>query len=182
MLVMAARAGEPWAIEAIFRRYAPLVNGLAFRLLGGDADLDDIVQESFAEALSSLSRIRNTETFPAWISAVVVRTTHKLLRRRRLMTRLGLRRAAPVPWETIAARVMPPDVAFELKTLYRVVENMGPELRIPLLLRRVEDASLEEIARLTGVSLATVKRRLTRAQAELDAAGDRNQEDSDAHR
>jgi DNA-directed RNA polymerase specialized sigma24 family protein len=63
-----------------------------------------------------------------------------------------------------------------------VVENMAPELRIPLLLRRIEDASLEEIARLTGVSLATVKRRLTRAQAELDAAGDRNQEASDAHR
>lgn len=170
MLVLAARAGEAWAQEALFRRYAPLVNGLAFRLLGGDTDLDDIIQESFAEALSSLARIRNTETFPAWLSAIVVRTTNKFLRRRRLMTRLGLRRSQPIDLEAITSRTIPPDAAFELGVLYRLVETMPEKLRTPLLLRHLEDASLEEIGRLTGVSLATVKRRLSAGQAALGAA------------
>ena len=170
MLVLAARAGEAWAQEALFRRYAPLVNGLAFRLLGSDADLDDIIQESFAEALSSLSRLRNTETFPAWLSSIVVRTTHKLLRRRRIMTRLGLRRNEPVDLEALTSRTIPPDAAFELGVLYRLVETMPEKLRIPLLLRHLEDAPLDEISRLTGVSLATVKRRLTAGQEALGAA------------
>lgn len=168
--MFAARAGEAWAQEALFRRYAPLVNGLAFRLLGGDSDLDDIIQESFAEALSSLARIRNTETFPAWLSAIVVRTTNKFLRRRRLMTRLGLRRTQPVDLEAITSRSIPPDAAFELGILYRLVETMPEKYRTALLLRHLEDAPLEEIARLTDVSLATVKRRLTAGQAELTAA------------
>jgi RNA polymerase sigma-70 factor (ECF subfamily) len=170
VLVFAARAGEAWAQEALFRRYAPLVNGLAFRLLGGDSDLDDIIQESFAEALSSLSRLRNTETFPAWLSSIVVRTTNKFLRRRRLMTRLGLRRSQPVDLDALTSRTIPPDAAFELGILYRLVETMPEKLRTPLLLRHLEDASLEDIGRLLGISLATVKRRLNAGQAELGAA------------
>jgi RNA polymerase sigma-70 factor (ECF subfamily) len=170
VLVLAARAGEAWAKEALFRRYAPMVNGLAFRLLGGDSDLDDLVQESFAEALSSLGRLRNTETFPAWLSAIVVRTANKLLRRRRLMTRLGLRRSEPVDFDAVQSRLMPQDVALELRTLYGLVERMPAKFRVVLLLRHLEEASLEEIARMTGCSLATVKRRLSAAQALLDDA------------
>lgn len=79
--ILEARAGQAWAKEALFRRYAPLVNGLTFQLLGGDSDLDDLVQESFAQALSSLHRLRNHEIFAAWISSIVVRTANKLLRR-----------------------------------------------------------------------------------------------------
>ena len=168
--MLEARAGAEWAKEALFRRYAPMVNGLAYRLLGSDSDLDDLVQESFAQAISSLHRLQNTETFSTWLSAIVVGTAHKLLRRRRLMTRLGLRRSEPVDWELIISKGVPPDVALELRVLYGLVEKMPTELRIPLLLRHVEDASLEEIARLTGVSLATVKRRLSKAQKTLDDA------------
>jgi RNA polymerase sigma-70 factor (ECF subfamily) len=170
VLVMEARAGEAWAQEALFRRYAPMVNGLAFRLLGGDADLDDLVQDSFAQALTSLGRLRNNEVFASWISTIVVRTANKLLRRRRLMNRLGLRRSQPIDVESIHAKGTPADVTVELRVLYQLVENMPAKLRIPLLLRHLEDSSLEEIARLTGVSLATVKRRLTEAQAMLDDA------------
>src|SRR5688572_10280541 len=50
-LVVAARAGEDWAREALFRRHAPMVAGMAFRLLGRDEDVDDLVQDSFVEAL-----------------------------------------------------------------------------------------------------------------------------------
>jgi RNA polymerase sigma-70 factor (ECF subfamily) len=167
---MEARAGEAWAQEALFRRYAPMVNGLAYRLMGGDSDLDDLVQDSFAQALSSLHRLRNNEVFPSWISTIVVRTANKLLRRRRLMNRLGLRRSQPIDWETIRAKGTPADVTVELRVLYQLVDDMPAKLRIPLLLRHLEDSSLEEIARLTGVSLATVKRRLTEAQAMLDDA------------
>jgi RNA polymerase sigma-70 factor (ECF subfamily) len=170
VLVMESRAGAGWAQEALFRRHAPMVNRLAFRLLGSDADLNDLVQESFAQALSSLHRLRNDEVFPAWISTIVVRTAHKILRHRRLLTRLGLRRSEPVDWEAITAKGTPADVAAEIKVLYRLVDQMPEKLRIPLILRHVEEATLDEIAGLTGVSLATVKRRLNEAQALLDEA------------
>src|SRR5512145_3345344 len=90
-LVVAARANESWAKEALFRRYVQLVNGLAYRVIGRDADLDDLVQDSFIEAWRCLHRLDNPQVFSSWLSAIVVRTAHKLLRRRRLMNAIGLR-------------------------------------------------------------------------------------------
>jgi DNA-directed RNA polymerase specialized sigma24 family protein len=56
----------------------------------------------------------------------------------------------------------------ELSALYGLVVRMPSKLRTPLLLRHVEDAPLDEIARRTGVSQTTVKRRLSKAQTLLD--------------
>ena len=159
-LVVAARAHEAWAREALFRRYAPMANGMALRLMGRDADVDDLVQESFASALRSLDRLENPNAFASWFGAIVVRTACKVLRRRRLARRLGLRDADSIDVEALVSREAPPDVAAELRAIYAVVEDLPADVRVPLVLRRVEEHSLDEIARLMGTSLATVKRRI----------------------
>jgi RNA polymerase sigma-70 factor (ECF subfamily) len=141
-----------------------MVNGLAFRLLGRDADLDDVVQESFVQALRGLDGLSDREAFSGWLCSIVVGTAHKALRRRRLLQRLGLRRTLPLDPERVVARVAPPEIAAELRAIYCVVDSMPPSLRIVFILRRVEERALPEIASLVGVSLATVKRRLTAAE------------------
>jgi RNA polymerase sigma-70 factor (ECF subfamily) len=164
-----ARAGHAGAREALFRRYAPLVNGLAYRLLGGDSDLDDLVQESFAQALKCLDRLQNIETFPTWLATIVVRTSHKLLRRRRLMKRFGLWKPPEIDWEQVRSHGIGTEDLLELRAIYRLVHDMPAELRVPLVLRHVEDKSLQEIADLVGSSIATVKRRIVKAQDLLRA-------------
>src|SRR5688572_2884281 len=62
-LVRGAREGEAWAADALVRRHQRRLNGLAFRLMGRDADVDDLVQESFASALVSLERLKEPEAF-----------------------------------------------------------------------------------------------------------------------
>src|SRR5437870_412973 len=74
-LVMSARAGEAWASEALFRRHASMVNGLAYRLLGRDPEVDDVVQESFAQALGALDALKEPQAFASWMASIVVRTT-----------------------------------------------------------------------------------------------------------
>lgn len=170
-LVVAARAQERWAQEALFRRHAPLVNGLAYRLLGRDADLDDLVQDCFAEAWRSLGRLQEPAAFSSWLGSIVVRTAHKLLRRRRLLGRLGLRDAGAIDLDTLVSPQAPADVRTELRTLYRLVETFPAATRVAFLLRRVEGRALDEIATLTGVSLSTVKRRIADGERRLAAAG-----------
>lgn len=167
-LVIAARGGEPWAREALFRRYAPMVNGLALRVLGRDMDVDDLVQDSFVQALDGLDRLNEPQAFAAWMASIVVRTASKLLRRRKLLTRLGLRRAGdPIDVDTLLSRTAPPDEAAELRAIYALVDSLPVDVRVPLLLRRVEGMSLEEIAEATGKSLATVKRKLAEGERRL---------------
>jgi RNA polymerase sigma-70 factor (ECF subfamily) len=167
VLVLAARAGEDWAREALFRRYASMLNGLAYRIMGRDDDVDDLVQDSFVQALSGLDRLRDPQAFGGWIASILVGTAGKTLRRRKLMRKLGLYRGQPIDPEALIGTSTAPDVAAELRAVYRVVEGLPVEQRVVLLLRRVEGLGLEEIARAVGRSLATVKRRLADAEAVL---------------
>jgi RNA polymerase sigma-70 factor (ECF subfamily) len=166
-LVIAARAGEAWAQEALFRRYARLVLGLSQRILAGREDADDLAQDVFVQALSRLDSLDNPQAFAAWISTIVVRTASKRLRRRRLLVRLGLRPAQPVDPDAVVASSAPADIASELRTVYGALDGMTAEERVALVLRRVEGMELLEIAERMNLSLATVKRRLTGAERKL---------------
>jgi len=169
-LVVAARAGEAWAQEALFRRYSRMVNGLAYRILGSDADVDDLVQDSFLEALRSLERLENPQAFASWLGSIVVRTAGKRLRRRSLLNRLGLRRATPIDADTVLSREAPPDVRAELARIYGTLDEMHHEARLALVLHRVEGMSLPEAAETMGISLSTIKRRIQSAERLLQAA------------
>jgi RNA polymerase sigma-70 factor, ECF subfamily len=173
-LVLAARAGEAWAQEALFRRHAPMANGLAFRLMGRDADVDDLVQDAFVIAFGRLHALDDPQAFGAWLGSIVVRTAGKVIRRRVLLERLGLRRRGePIDIDAVATKIAGPDVGAELGKIYAQLERLPAEQRIAFLLRRVEGMELEEIARATGVSLATAKRRIAAAQQAVERWVDR---------
>jgi RNA polymerase sigma-70 factor, ECF subfamily len=168
-LVVAVRAGERWAAEALYRRYADLANGLALRLIGRDAEVDDLVQDSFIEAFNALHRLREPEAFAGWLRSIVVHRGTKWIRRRRMLRRLGLSRGdLAIDPDALVASSAPADVAVELRKLYATLEAMPAELRVPLVLRRVEGMSLDEVASLTRTSLSTVKRRIAEAESRLD--------------
>lgn len=166
-LVLAARAGEEWAREALFRRYARLALSLAYRILPYDPDVDDLVQDSFLYAFERLNGLSNPQAFQAWLSSIVVRTAGKRLRRRKLQIRLGLRSNQPVDVDEVVSRTAPPDVAAELRAVYGLLETLPVEERIALVLRRVERLEIPEIAEHMGLSISTVKRRLNAAETLL---------------
>lgn len=168
-LVEGACAGDDRSKEALYRRYVSFASGLAFRLLGNDNDLEDVVQDSFTVAFRTLSRLLNPQAFHGWFSAIVTRTAINTIRRRKLLVRFRLAHAAPVHIDTLVSPSAPPDVILELRLVYGLVDKLPTRERVVLLLRRVEQLSLDEIAEQTGWSLATVKRALVSATEMLDA-------------
>jgi len=167
-LVDAARQGSVAAQEALFRRYAPMVNNLAFRLMPREGLADDLVQDAFVKALTHLDRLNNPAAFAGWLKTIVVHTAHKRFRRARVAERLGLRPREEPDLERVAAATAPPEVRTELQRLYSALVRFPADERIVLLLHRVEGMSLPEVAAHTGKSLSTVKRRLRGAQSRLD--------------
>ncbi len=167
-LVLAARAGEEWAKEALFRRHARAVNGLAFRLMGRDADVDDLVQDSFVFAFTRLGSLQDPQAFAAWLRSIAVRTASKVMRKRRLLERLGLRRRGdPIDLDATAARAAGPDVVAELHRTYELLERLPAGERIALVLQRIEGLTLQEVADTMEISLATAKRRLESGERAL---------------
>jgi RNA polymerase sigma-70 factor (ECF subfamily) len=144
-----------------------MANGLAFRLMGRDDDVDDLVQDSFLSAFRGLDRLTNPQAFASWLGSIVVRTAHKMLRRRRLMTRVGLRRNTPLDLDAVIAPSTPPSVAADLTRVYRCLEELDSEARIALVLHRVDGLSIPDVAAQMSLSISTVKRRIKVAEEVL---------------
>jgi RNA polymerase sigma-70 factor (ECF subfamily) len=63
--------------------------------------------------------------------------------------------------------VAPADHAVELRRVYAVLESLPAEVRVALVLHRVDGMSLEDVAKAMNLSLATVKRRIAAARSAL---------------
>jgi RNA polymerase sigma-70 factor (ECF subfamily) len=162
-----AKAGDDAAMTELFNRHVRLANGLAFRLLASEADVDDVVQDSFAYALSHLDTLEKPAAFRSWVAGIIVRSSYKVLRRRRMLRRLGMARADPADLDAAVSPTASPEVVHQLRAIYSRIDDLPTDLRVPLLLRRVEGLTLPEIATMTQTSLATVKRRIASAEQVL---------------
>lgn len=172
-LVLEARAGESWAQEALFSRHGRMVLGLSQRILASRDEAEDLTQDVFVHAFTRLDTLQNPQAFAAWLGSMTVRMASKRLRRRRLLVRLGLRRNEPIDPDTVVSSAAPADVASELRVVYGMLDRLSVEERVALLLRRVEGLELTEVGERMGLSLATVKRRLSSAEARLERAKER---------
>jgi RNA polymerase sigma-70 factor (ECF subfamily) len=143
-----------------------MVNAMAFRLMGHE-EVEDLVQDSFVQALTSLHRLEDPARFSSWLGSIVVRTAHKKLRRRRVRRRIGITATEPIDLDRLVSDDAPPDVVADVHAIYRLVDRLPDEQRIALILRRVQGMTQKEVAEAMGLSVATVKRRLAAAEAAL---------------
>ncbi|MEU4558029.1 sigma-70 family RNA polymerase sigma factor [Actinoplanes sp. NPDC023936] len=80
--VIAARAGDPAAVDRLVAGYLPLVYTIVGRALEGHADVDDVVQEVMIRVLRNLGELREPESFRSWLVAITVRQVRERFRSR----------------------------------------------------------------------------------------------------
>ncbi len=151
----------------IFRRYSPYVAAIAFRLLGSDGEIDDVVQDVFMAAFEGLPRLREPAAVKGWLATVTVRKVRRRLRVRRTMAFFGFD-DVPSRDEPVAPRADAEQQVL-LRQVYRVLAEIPVEQRLAWALRHMQGERLEDVARLTGCSLATAKRRIAAAQETIEA-------------
>ncbi|AKF08949.1 RNA polymerase sigma factor [Sandaracinus amylolyticus] len=170
VLVVRAREGDRWAQEVLFRRYMTPLAGRVTHIVGNVADADDVLQDTFADVLRDLARLREPEAFRGWLYRIAMNRARKVLRKRRLLRFLGI--DGSVDDATLAIEATPatsPEVLAELTMLDEALRRVPADERIAWMLRHVHGEALEEIASWIGCSLATAKRRIAAAQARIDA-------------
>jgi RNA polymerase sigma-70 factor, ECF subfamily len=151
--------------ESVFRRFSPYVARIGARILGRTDELEDLVQEVFFDAHRGLGALRDAGAIKGWLATVTVRQATRRLRRRRLLSWVGLD-ALPDPGHLVDPG-MSPERRAALVSVYRVLDRLSPEARIAWVLRTVEDEPLEKVAEVCGCSRATAHRRLQEAQDAL---------------
>ena len=158
-------------LEEVYRRYCRYVGAIVLRLDGRQGDVDDLVQEVFAEAARGIRSLRDPEAVKGWLATIAVRVVRTRLRMRRMWRFLGLDEAVDYA-ELVDPAASPLDRVL-VRSVYRVLDELAVEDRIAFTLHHVEGEKLEEVARLCGCSCSTAKRRIARAQQAIeDRMGD----------
>jgi RNA polymerase sigma-70 factor, ECF subfamily len=155
-------------LEALYARYAPYVAAIAMRILGRESEVEDLVQDVFATAVRGLRRRHNHAEIKRWLATVTVRRSIRRLRFLALWSWMDLDEEPQ--WERIADPDVDPDERRLVAHVYRALDRLPIRDRVAWVLRHVEGESLQQVADLCGCSLATVKRRIARAQARISVA------------
>jgi RNA polymerase sigma-70 factor (ECF subfamily) len=164
-LIARIAQGDQWAKEALYRRHVRYVWGTAVRLLGRVSEAEDVVQDTFAEALRDWAKLRDRNATRQWLVRIAVHQAHRRFRRRKLLRALGLDRTPPErTFAALVYRGASPETQAELRMVGEALDTLGIRERFAWSLRYVEGYSLEEVAAACDCSLATAKRRIVSAQ------------------
>src|ERR1700704_3822487 len=167
-LVVAARAGDHQAFEALVRATYADTYTLAYRLTGDEEDARDVVQESYLRAYRGLKRFRGDAQFTTWLYRITANCASTHLGRRARHRHDELVDEGPYAG-------LDPDHDPQARTegnairdrLNEALRELPPRLRAVVVLRDVYDLPHEAIAAELGISESAAKVRLHRARKKL---------------
>ncbi len=161
-LVEALRAGHPGAAAAFYDRHAGHTHLVLRSTLGPDDDIPDLLQEVFIRALNQIGTLRDVDRIGNWLTSIAVFVARAQIRLRARRSRLRVFS----PERTRSWQIEQPssDARRALHQLYAVLDRMPVEQRMAFVLRYIHGMTLTEAAEACEASLATLKRRLARAE------------------
>lgn len=146
------RGDEP-AFRELYRRHTPALYTLLLRMLGGaEQDAEDIVQETWVQAVRSLGGFRGSSSFRTWLTAIGINRCRNLFRSRQRKSTVPLME----DWDPPAPAV-PHNERLDLE---KAIALLPDGYRAVLVLHDVEGYTHEEIAGRLGISAGTSKSQL----------------------
>ncbi len=166
-LVEAARDGDLAAFDALYRRTRSEVHAVLYRLVGSNADMEDLVQEAYVQLLKALKGFRREARFSTFLYRVCANVGLMHLRSQR---RRPEDLVAEVP-ESASGHAGDPEraaqVAAAARMLQVALDQLDPKKRVTFVYHDLLDMKPEEIALALDTSPNTVRSRLNRARAEV---------------
>ncbi len=156
-LVEAARAGDRSAYGRLYDRFAPMVHGLLLARVPR-ADVDDLVQDVFLQAMRRLAALRSPEAFGGWLAAIARNRARDHWRRGENTVEL--------PADVAGA----PHPEGEALAVLVAIRRLPEAYRETLVLRLVEGMTGPEIAERTGLTPGSVRVNLHRGMQLLREA------------
>ena len=160
------REGDMEAFRLLVEMHQARVIGTISKMLGSDAESEDLAQQVFIRIWKSAPRYRPTAKFTTWLFRITRNLVFNELRRKRHFADQSEEIAEPVE----RAEREPDRILLEGELQHAIQEaiNQLPESqRLAIILRRYEEMPYEDIAKVMGTSVPAVKSILFRARAEL---------------
>lgn len=169
-LVERCRAGERKAQYELYRQYSKAMYNVCLRIVGHDAEAEDVLQDAFLDAFTHLGSFRGQSTFGAWLKQITVNRAIGHLRSRRLTLvstdgqRIGEDDGIDI------ADTEPVDesrIAWDVERVRRAVQTLPEGYRVVLSLYLFEGYDHEEISNLLNISEVTSRSQYMRAKKKV---------------
>ena len=167
-LLVSLRAREAGAATALHTRARSIIAQTVNRLLGKrDAEVEDVAQLAFIELLRTIDNLGEFGALDAWVRIVSARVVYRHIKRRQHERRLS--RALPLAAVTTANAATPRDFVLHdaLHRVRRHLSRLDANRTFTFLLHDVYGYDMLEVARMTGVSVAAARTRLSRGRREV---------------
>lgn len=158
--------GDATACGELVARHGRLVGTIILRTLGRDADVEDLVQETFLRVFRYLPEFEGRAKLSTWICTVAQRVALDELRRRQ-------RRVDMAPAELAADVPSPDDVPGSAERaergalLHVALAELPEKYRLPLVHSAIDGLDYDTIAAMLGVPVGTVKTYVFRGKQQL---------------
>lgn len=156
---LASDAELKGAVEKLFVGCQRRVGRYLVQMVGDRTLAEDLLQDSFHDALRSRAQLPEVRNQEAWLYGIVRNRALQALRKRRrfdrALTRLGGGQATSSDDAEIVA----------IRDL--LVRTLSPEDRALVLLRYLHDFDTHELAEMTGLTPEAIWQRLSRARTRL---------------
>jgi RNA polymerase sigma-70 factor (ECF subfamily) len=169
-LLELAQKGNGGAFQQLIAPFVSSIRRITLAFCAARPEADDLAQEALLKAYRSLQGGSEVKNFEAWLYSVTRSVCHDAYRQRRSRGRDtevefdehrdGQEQMQPGPDELLQAKT-------EAERLWCAIRALEPTFRIPLVLFDIEGLPYEQIARIEGVPVGTVRSRLSRARQRL---------------
>lgn len=162
-LVAATLGGNAEAFATLVERYDRAVYHLAFRTLRNPEDARDAAQEAFFKAYRALRTYRPEAKFSTWIFAIAYHGCCDRLSRRKRYSGDEL----PDRADTAAGPELEVIAGDEARRLHAAIGALPEKYRAVITLYHLQGRQYDEIAKVLGMPMGTVKTHLFRAKEQL---------------
>jgi RNA polymerase sigma-70 factor, ECF subfamily len=172
LLVTRAQQGDKKAFGLLVEKYHRKLGRLLGRMIRDQAEVEDVVQESFIKAYRALPNFRGDSAFYTWLYRIGINTAKNYLvsqgRRPQVMQEVEIEDVENFEDGAEMRTMDTPETAMMTKqiaqTVNDTVASLPEELRTAITLREIEGLSYEEIATLMQCPIGTVRSRIFRAR------------------
>jgi RNA polymerase sigma-70 factor (ECF subfamily) len=165
-----AAEGDLRAFEELVTRHRRGIVANCRHITRNPNDAEDLAQEVFVKAYFGMDRFEGRSTVRHWLQTIKVNHCLNHLKKQAGKQHVDLEddslREAP-QLSTPAVAEKQAEAGSERRIIQRVLDSMSETVRIPLVLRDMDDWSYEEIAQALGIGLSAVKMRIKRGREEF---------------
>lgn len=155
-------------LDQLYSLYSRYVAAIGLRLMGRDADVDDLVQDVFLDAVRGLGTLRDPEAIRGWLATLTVRTARRRIRYNRV--RRIFSSGESEDYSALVDLSATPEQRLLISRCYQALNKVPTNQRLAWVLRHVEGEPLAVVAERCECSLASAKRYIEKANRHLQEA------------